>query len=442
MRRIFSFIFVCCFASCALAQTRSQFSEASLLDILVAKNAITADEAAEIKKASAEVPVCEPVSVQSFRTLFISQMRYTYVYHDYSNTPFDVNDESRFNIRRLLPVFIADLTPDSMLMLSLYMPSSTLINTLHYEINLDGDVLAGKLKLGHWCVNFSMEENDSCSIIKAPDRSILCIYFGGGDSGYDGYMKTSYGTALGFSGYHTGVYWDGHIPAHKEFVYSLDVVNSKPNDIFVRNDNGISCFLTTAYDGKFDGWSLKAGATFGYSNKIVSAIEGTSILPSEVEDFGDALGVNPFVRFTYGDLSLDGEFFLTSLRYGRTCSDAVPLYTTHSGQAVPWGFYVLGAYKVYKSERWGEFEPVFRFTYLDTDGRGVRGCDVVYNMRSENGLYNNATAYYGGVNWYLDGRNFKVAAGIEHFDFCDSPLGGTKASVSSDVAILQFQMVF
>ena len=103
---------------------------------------------------------------------------------------------------------------------------------------------------------------------------------------------------------------------------------------------------------------------------------------------------------------------------------------------------MLGAYKVYKSERWGEFEPVFRFTYLDTDGRGVRGCDVVYNMRSENGLYNNATAYYGGVNWYLDGRNFKVAAGIEHFDFCDSPLGGTKASVSSDVAILQFQMVF
>ena len=159
MRRILNFLFVCCIASCAFAETRTQFSEASLLDILVAKNAITAEEAEEIKKASSEVPVCEPVSVQSFRTLFISQMRYTYVYHDYSNTPFDVNDESRFNFRRLLPVFIADLTPNSMLMLSLYMPSSTLINTLHYEINLDGDVLAGKLKLGHWCVNFSMEEN-------------------------------------------------------------------------------------------------------------------------------------------------------------------------------------------------------------------------------------------------------------------------------------------
>lgn len=412
-----------------------------LLDVLVAKNILTKEEAAEIKKESAETPVCSPKTAKRFRTLMILQTRYTYVDHDYSGAGFSLADESRFNIRRFIPVFIADTSENSRFMLTLYMPSSSVLNTVDYQIDVKGEILAGKLKFGHWSVNFVTEECDSCSVLKTPDRSILCLYFGGGDSGYDRYRKTSYGTALGFSGYHTGVYWDGYIPGNKEFVYSLTVTNSKPNDICFRYDNGISTWLTLGYDASFEDYSIITGVTLGYSDKTVSAID-TNVLPSNISDFGDAYGFNPYFRSTWGDLSFDAELMFVSVEYGKTRSNDIPMYTTRSATANPWGFYVLAAYKIFKSERFGEIEPAFRYSYIDTDGRGIRGCDVIYKMNCGNGLYNKVHSYYAGINWYLNGRYLKCAFGVEHLDFSGTPAGGAKGAASSNVAIAQLQILF
>ncbi len=436
------FLFVLFLFFAFFANAENLPHDGQLLDVLVSKKLITPAEAYEIKKDMTEIPYCSPESVRSLRTFFILQMRYTYSWNDHSGAGVRVGDESRFNIRRFIPVFIADTSANSRLMTTLYMPSSTLINTVHYEVDLDGEILAGKLKLGHWSVNFATEECDSCTMLKTPDRSILCLYFGGGDGGYDGYMKTSYGTALGFSGYHTGVYWDGYIPGCKELIYGLTVTNSKPNDIFVRHDNGISCWLTLGCDVKRQDYSVRAGVTLGYSDKIVSAIDESSVLPSQMVSFGDAYGFNPYFRGTFGDFTLDCEFMLVSLEYGKTRSSVSPLYTTASSTANPWGFYVLAAYKIFKSNEWGEVEPTFRFSYIDTDGRGIRGCDVMYQMSWDNGLYDRVSAYYAGVNWYIDGRYLKVTLGWEHLDFSGSPAGGAKAGVSSDVAIAQLQILF
>lgn len=145
--------------------------------------------------------------------------------------------------------------------------------------------------------------------------------------------KTSYGTALGFSGYHTGVYWDGYIPGNKEFVYSLTVTNSKPNDICFRYDNGISTWLTLGYDASFEDYSIITGVTLGYSDKTVSAID-TNVLPSNISDFGDAYGFNPYFRSTWGDLSFDAELMFVSVEYGKTRSNDIPMYTTRSATAI------------------------------------------------------------------------------------------------------------
>ncbi len=434
----FRFITFAVFLSAAFfALAANPPRDAALLDALEKKGILTAEEARDLKKESAEAAVCLPESVSSIRTLVMLQMRYTHAWHDYAG----LAEESRFNIRRLIPVLIADTSENSRALISLYMPSSTVINTAHWEVDTDGDILSGKLKLGHWSVNFATEECDSCTVLKTPDRSILCMYFGGGDSGYDGYLKTSYGTALGFSGYHTGVYWDGRIPSARDFVYSLTVVNSKPNDICYRYDNGVSCWLTVGYDKKFDDCSLRVGATFGYADKLVSAISESAPLPSRMERFGDAYGVNPYFRLEYGDFSLHAEFMLVSAQYGKTRSADVPLYTDRSPTAVPMGFYVLGAYRVFKSDAFGEFEPVFRFSYIDTDGRGIRGRDVVFKMSSA-GLYDRVSAYYAGVNWYLNGKYLKFSLGWERYIFEDSPTGGYRPQAVSDTAIAQIQVVF
>ena len=109
--------------------------------------------------------------------------------------------------------------------------------------------------------------------------------------------------------------------------------------------------------------------------------------------------------------------------------------------AVPMGFYVLGAYRVFKSDAFGEFEPVFRFSYIDTDGRGIRGRDVVFKMSSA-GLYDRVSAYYAGVNWYLNGKYLKFSLGWERYIFEDSPTGGYRPQAVSDTAIAQIQVVF
>lgn len=143
-----------------------------------------------------------------------------------------------------------------------------------------------------------------------------------------------------------------------------------------------------------------------------------------MERFGDAYGVNPYFRLEYCDFSLHAEFMLVSAQYGKTRSADVPLYTDCSPTAVPMGFYVLGAYRVFKSDAFGEFEPVFRFSYIDTDGRGIRGRDVVFKMSSA-GLYDRVSAYYAGVNWYLNGKYLKFSLGWERYIFEDSPRAGT-----------------
>ena len=223
-------------------------------------------------------------------------------------------------------------------------------------------------------------------------------------------------------------------------MYSLGLTNSKPRDYNYRYDNGISCWLGAGYETKREDWSLRFVSNFGYADKIVSAVEESAPLPAPMSGFGDTFGVNTYLLFDYGDFELQSEFMLASVKYGASRSSDRPYYTSKSPTAVPWGVYVMGSYKLLKFDGIGEFEPVLRYTYLDTDGRGVRGKDVVYGMDSE-GLYDRACAYYAGINWYVNSKYLKYSLGWERFEFFDKPLGGNARSVS-DAVIVQIQMFF
>ncbi len=416
--------------------------DSELLNSLLEKDILDKSELQYIKKNSSQLEIAAPKSPYGFKLYTILQMRYGYLYRD-SQFPHETSvNKSDFNIRRLIPVFIAETGENSRAMVSLFMPSSRVLNTAHYEIDFDGSVFCGKLMIGHNAVNFATEELESGSTIMTPDRSMLCLYFGGADSGYDGYNKSSYGTCEGFSGYHTGIFWNGRMPSKKELCYGIALTNSKADDYVGRIDNGLTFWLTLAYEKNFsDDFYLWTGVNLGYSDKLISAISGDT-LPSSIEDCGDAWGANPFIRLKYKKFTFNAELIYTALEYGSSMRDDIPIYNMNSPRACPWGFYVLGAYKLFDLGEWGILEPLFRYARINTDGRGIREGDIIYKGYSGGPLFDEVESFYFGVNWYLRGNTVKYMFGYELYDFKGSPSGKRQSMSSVGVFIAQFQILF
>ncbi len=417
-------------------------SDSDLLTELEGRGILSAEEVRDIRKLGSSVEVIAPQSNKSFRIFTILQMRYGFIHRDFNFDAGGYKNKGEFNIRRFIPVFIADTTENSRFIISLFLPSSRVLNTAHYEIDIESKYICGKFMVGHNAVNFATEELESGSEIMTPDRSMLCMYFGGGDSGYDGYRKTKYGTCEGFSGYHTGVYWNGYIPNNKELQYGFALTNSKPLDCPDRYDNGLTFWLTLAYKKSFSkDFRIWTGANLGYADKLVSAA-ATDTLPSDIADCGDAWGANPFLRFYYHGFTLNAELMYTVLEYGASVRDDFPMYTKHSPNATPWGYYILGAYKLLDLGDWGVVEPVVRYSKIFTDGRGVRELDIIYNGSGCKTLFDTVESVYLGVNWYLRGNTLKYMLGYEHYFFKGSPNGTRAENLECGVFIGQFQVLF
>ena len=73
----------------------------------------------------------------------------------------------------------------------------------------------------------------------------------------------------------------------------------------------------------------------------------------------------------------------------------------------------------------GKIGPAFRFSYLDTDGRGVSPSDVIRQSVNVSGdtPYLRVKSFYFGLNWYIRGDNLKVQSGYEYAHF-DGGVGG------------------
>ncbi len=108
---------------------------------------------------------------------------------------------------------------------------------------------------------------------------------------------------------------------------------------------------------------------------------------------------------------------------------------------MPWGFYALLAYK-FDLKSWGEFEPVIRYTYLNSDGRGVKESGVLFLADCNGGLYNTVQSFYGGFNWYVLGQNIKYQVGLEYAQFRDAPHHNDARESDVLAFTLQLQLVF
>ncbi len=414
-------------------------SEARLLDTLVERGVLSQEESLEIKKSNAAAPEISPSAPETRIRLFnFIHARYQYSKQTYSSG--ESFEKSGFAVRRLIPVVLADVSRNSKIQVSLFFPSRAPLNASHYEYNVDTEYLSGKFWLGYETAFFCMEEPESGTRIMTPDRSILNMYFGGGDHGFYGGNSTSYSTPLAFSGYHTGVFWNGNLAKNKSVIYRFAVTNSKAEKVGFGGDNGYAFWTALGID-KADGTNrLRLGVNGGYSTRVVSAVSEASV-PSPVADFGDAWGVNPYLLLRRGAFSLDAEFMAVALQYGSSTDPERAHYSTSSKQAAPWGFYVLAAYK-FDIPPFGQFEPVFRYLHLDTDGRGVTEGAVLYRTENRGGLFDKIDAFYAGVNWYVLGNNLKYTFCVEYADFNEGVSGGSDRNSGTLLAMVQVQIVF
>lgn len=418
----------------AVSAFASGTDSALLLDALVERGVLTADEAADALKLSAAV-VESSSPAQRIRLMQFWHIRYQEMAQT-SNA--QTIEKGNFALRRLVPVFMFDVSEKFRGMITLLFPTNTVINTVRLAYDVETEYICGSLWAGHECLSFCMEEPESGMRIMTPDRSIINMYFGGGDHGYYSGGVNYHKSAVAFSGYHTGLFWHGYLPSNKSIIYRVSVVNSKPETIKFDGCNDVAFFGGVGIDHKTENNRYRIGVNAGYSGRVINAAAGA--YPSPVAAFGDCYGVNPYAWINYENFTLQTEFVGVCAQYGRTMSDAVPQYTINSPSATPWGWYALLAYK-FDITPYGQLEPMVRYLHMDTDGRGVEENAVLYMADSVNGLYNKVDSFFAGLNWYVMGQSLKYQLGLEYAEFKNSPLGDKTKFSNVWLFIAQVQII-
>jgi len=295
---------------------------------------------------------------------------------------------------------------------------------------LDGAVTAGYQK-----VNFTQEEYTSSAALKPIERSVVSRYF---DESYKG--DTS--RRLGFADRHNGIFWDGKLRS-TGLSYGVAITNGIQNSVAYGPSTGGS--TSSTYEGglnRLGTWAYvsyvgnigsdfgyKAGLNFGYS------ADGNSIQASATSPLTQAnsvWGYNPVLSLTYRkSTQLDAEFIQARVTNGRETGAT----GTATELASPFGFTITPSYKI--NDNW---ELVARYSYLDTDGRGVAISDVVVNgadpafagSATAAPTFNDVQSYYLGLNWYpLGGTSIKFALGYEFSQFNNRATALTSAGTGT-----------
>ena len=264
---------------------------------------------------------------------------------------------------------------------------------------------AGTLSVGHKKAHFMLEEYSPSSQFPCLERSINSNFV------------TNNVYARGLSGSHIGVYWEGKISGGGDYGVSLTNAVAKDydrrsNDLAVTGNLGWTLKLS---DGAQLYFGLNGTVNFG-DDGVPPGVDGSS--SSALTNAGTVYGVEPYVRFTSGDLMLLADAFFID---GSSSSRLDPFY----------GVNLTGTFRFDNG-----FEPALRFTYLNTDSGCVNAS--VQNRVPDSGGFNNAATYYAGVNYYFN-KYVKLAVGYEYGHYFG---GGRVSSADSGAFRTMLQVSF
>jgi hypothetical protein len=393
-------------ASLGLAQDKA------LLDVLIKKGIITTDEAAQLTKDLAKGNAATDVSTsggKNLAKLTISgrlQVQYAGLNTDISGTAADPVSTEHFFLRRVYLGAKAEFGQGW----------SGNINYDFANDSFDAAFIQWKqsdqlvLDVGFRKAPIGLEEWDTSSgSLKAIERSPATRYF----------VESNNGRRLGAGSYRTGVFVGG---AEDGFFYNVAITNPERDEFSSLNgnsdpgvqgsgtaaNNNLSYWANGGYKGTFTGGSYRFGVSAGRLPDQGGLVLGK----------GDDLSVYAIYGVvTEGKFDLEGEYF------GSHDTHGVSATRDSNGTA----FWVQPSYKITP-----DFEAVARYSYVDSDGRGVNISDGTRSAPS-GGTMDKMSEWYFGGNWYIRGNDVKLQLGYIHAESKDTVAGAPAKAVADGV---------
>lgn len=404
-------------------------TDKALLDSLVEKGILTQTEASTIaKEMVGDVSPLRPTT-KSIR--FGGRFQFQGEWVDSSaksgtNAPQD-DSNMGFIARRIFLEAYADLGSGWEANFSVELARSEINSVLtdnYVSKKIDGDYINGKLAFGYMKSGICIEDMFSSFSLNAIERSASTMYWTG----------TANGTRLGIGNRYVGVHWRGNIRQVKGLTYNLAITNSfqlDPHDIdalsYNFENNSPAYWLGVHYEIERENAKLKLGIYSMYSESANQNLGKT--------DSSSAYTINPYYTGNWGNLYFWGDFIASGVSNGKTVGGV-------ARQANPYGLNFSLEYR-FNINEYGELAPTFRYSWLDTGGRGVAIDDIQRQATNFGTLYNNAQDFYVGLNWYLNGDDLKIQLGYSYIQYSGSPENKHSGDFAESSAVrVQFQIKF
>ena len=418
-------------AAAATLAVTAHAGEKEMLDLLVKKGTITAEERGKLleeskAKASASgVDRVFPKEDATKRLTFSGYVQTQYESFSYEDDTKAANyvsgskpgftNQSGFLMRRLYLEMLADVGEGLSANVVYDMSGNTSSSIDRAMISVAKSW--GTIDVGYRKVAWGYEESTLSSLFKASSSKLLTVERGITNRYWN---EQENGTRLGFGAHHTGIHYTS--PANPQGLeYGLSVVNSaqgfnyKSTGASSGSNNDIALYGNVVFNWKVSDFEKYAiGVNLGQANYWNNGT--TSNTRTRMT------GYSPFVQALMGDFTVYGEMLTTKL-------DA-PTGTDYK----PVGYNATVAYKM--SDNW---EGVARYTALDTDGRGQKIGDGVrdfvkqtaagapnYALPFTDAKFNKSDSVFLGLNYYftlsaagapVHGPNAKIQFGYEMANF-------------------------
>lgn len=391
----------------------------ALLETLVKKGMLTQQEAAQIAKDSVAVTPATK-STKSIKIFGGGQGWYSWGKNSVKSGTASFSQQNGFTLRYVKLGVEADVgggwSAEVVTDFGTEGESKNYLDKVVASKKIDLDYLNGTLQLGLRKVNMGYEQNMDDFGQLAVERSVATYFF----TRYDG---------KNFGSRTVGVFWDGNITQVDGLYYGAAVTSGV-------SEGGVDNYITEAQDSS----ALSFWANMGYKN--VADVKGETLsydlginfgyAPQGMNDDavytqkGSVWGINPYATLNWRGLTLISEFFL------QQAEDYTP--GRNGVGRTPMGANFTAAYKMDIGE-WGAIEPVFRGSYVSTNGMGLRSAYSGNDL----GDINQAMTFYGGVNWYAT-TAVKTSLGYEfaYYDQGDA----TVERVYGNTVWAQVQVLF
>ena len=419
----FAVLFACGFSNNCLATDRA------ILDSLVEKGILTQTEASEIAKSMvSQVSVLRPTT-QAIALSLRSQFQGEWVNSSAKTGANAPQEESDIGIvaRRVYIQVDSDVGAGWKARFSADIAGSKLysfLNDNYLAKDFDGEYLNGNLTIGHMKPGMCVESMKSSFSLNAIERSAVTRYW----------TVSANGTLLGIGDRYVGVRWLGNVKQVKGLSYNLAITNAfhlNPHkadalDYNFKN-NSPAYWFGLHYELERETAKIKFGVYSMYSE---SANQNMGLT-----DSSSVYTINPYYTGNWGKLYFWGDFITSGVADGKKVGASTV-------QANPYGINFSLEYR-FDIQDYGELAPTFRYSWLDTGGRGVAISDIQRHSTSFGDLYNNAQDFYIGLNWYLRGDDLKVQLGFSYIQYSGSPDNKHSGDFAESSALrTQFQIKF